>query len=75
MKYRVFFKKIKNMNNKRATYTYLSRIGSKTQNKQAEQKQNHRYREDFDCCQMGRGPGEMREKDEGIKKYKYVTTE
>ena len=74
MKYRVFFKKIKNMNNKRATYTYLSRIGSKTQNKQAEQKQNHRYRIRFGGCQMEEGQGNGW-KGERIKKYKLVVTE
>ena len=43
------------MNNKMAINTYLSTITSK-QTKQAEQKQNHRYRECFDGCQMGGGP-------------------
>ena len=36
-----------------AINTYLSTIESKKQNKQAEQKENHRHREHFDGCQMG----------------------
>ena len=43
-------------------------------NEQAEQKQDHRYRENFDGCQVGQGLGEMGEKCEGIKKYKLVFT-
>ena len=35
------------------TNTYLSTIEFKKQNKQAEQKLSHRYREYFDGCQMG----------------------
>ena len=44
------------MNNKMATNTYLSTNEStktNTENKQAEDKQMHRYREHFDSCQMG----------------------
>ena len=36
------------------TNTYLSTIESKKQNKQAEQKQNHRYREHFGICHIRR---------------------
>ena len=46
-------KRKKNMKNKMATNTYLSTIESKKQNKQAEQKRTHRYREQSDGCQMG----------------------
>ena len=49
---------MKNMNKKMVTNTYLSTNESKKQNKQAEQKQNHRYREHFVGCQMGRGLGD-----------------
>ena len=38
-----------------AINTYLSTIESKKQNKQAEQKENNRYRERFDGSQMGGG--------------------
>ena len=43
------------MNDKMAIKAYLSTIESKKQNKQAEQKQTHSYREHFDYCQMGVG--------------------
>ena len=47
------------MNNKMAINTYLSTTEPKKQNKQtSRQKQNQRYREHFDSCQMG-GIGEM----------------
>ena len=53
-------KKIKNMNNKMAINTYLSTIESKNKlSKQEEQRQNHRYREHFDGCQIGGGCGRM----------------
>lgn len=42
-------------------------------NKQMKQKQTHRYREYFDGCLMGGALG-VREKGEGIKKYKLVVT-
>ena len=38
-----------------AINAYLSTIDSKTQNKQAEQKQNHRYRERFDGARWEEG--------------------
>ena len=41
------------MNSEMAINTYLSLIESKKQNKQSEQKQNHRYREHFDGSQTG----------------------
>ena len=41
------------MNNKIAINMYLSTVKSKKKNKQAEQKQNHRYKEHFYDCQMG----------------------
>ena len=44
-------------------------------NKQAEEKQKHRYREHFDSCQMRQRVRGMKEKSEGIKKYKQVVTE
>ena len=56
------------MNNKMAINTYLPKIESKKQNKQAEQKQIHRYRKHFDGCQMG-GCWQDSEKGEGIKTY------
>ena len=65
-------KKIKNMNNKVATSTHLSTIESKRQNKQAEQKQNHRYREHLMVARW-EGVGGWA-KSEGIKKYKLVVT-
>ena len=40
-----------------AKNTYLSPIDSKKLSKQEEQRQNHRYREHFDVCQMGGGEG------------------
>ena len=49
---------MKNMNKKMVTNTYLSTNESKKQNKQAEQKQNHRYREHFDGCQIGGALGD-----------------
>ena len=63
-------KKIKNM----AINTYLSIIKSKKQNKQAEQKQPHRYREHFDGGQMG-GVGEKGEEGEGTEKYRLAAAE
>ena len=66
---------MKNMNKKMVTNTYLSTNESKKQNKQAEQKQNHRYRKCFDGCQMGGDLGEMGEKGEVTKKYKLIVTE
>ena len=44
-----------------AINTYLSTIESIKQNKQAEQKQNHTYRERFNGCQMGGWWGKMGE--------------
>ena len=49
----LFKKKIKTMNNKMTINTYLSTIEAKKLCKQVEQKQNHRYGERFDGCQMG----------------------
>ena len=49
-------KKTKTMNNEIAINTYLKTIESKDKlSKQGEYKQNHRYREQFDGCQMGEG--------------------
>ena len=48
-----------------AINTYLSTTESKKQNKQAEQKQNHRYRESFDSCQMRRWSEEWAKKVKG----------
>ena len=62
------------MNNQMAINTYLSTFESKTQNKQAEQKQNHRYRKCFDGCQMGGDQGDEKI-GEGIEKYTLVVTE
>ena len=45
------------MNNKMAINTYLSTIEFKKQNKQAEQKQNHAYREHFYGCHVEGGSG------------------
>ena len=52
-------------------FTYM--LNLKKMNKQAEQKQIHRYRGHFDCCQIGEGLGEWVNKE--IKKYKVVVTE
>ena len=57
-----------------AINTCLSTIESEKQNKQAEQKQNHRYRIRFGGCQMEEGQGNGW-KGERIKKYKLVVTE
>ena len=46
------------MNNKMVINTQLQTIESKIQNKEAEQKQNHRFREHIDGCQMRRGQGD-----------------
>ena len=49
-------------------YTYLLTIESKNKiNKQAEQKQNHRFREYFDGFHMGPGSGEWLEKLKGLR--------
>ena len=53
----------------------LSTIESIKQNKQAEQKQNHTYRERFNGCQMGGTSGRWMKKGEVINKYKLVVTE
>ena len=51
------------MNNKMAINTYLSTIESKNKlSKQEEQRQNHRYREHFDGCQIGVGVGEVQKR-------------
>ena len=55
------------MNSKMATNTYLSTIESKKQNNQTEQKQNHRYREHFDGCQMGGEYAGMGEEVSGLR--------
>ena len=47
--------------------TYLSTIDSKKQNKQAEWKQNHRYRVHFDSCQVGGGLGVWAKKVKGLR--------
>ena len=44
-------------------------------NEQTKQKQTHRYREQFNDCQMEGGFESLGEKGEGIKKYKLVGTE
>ena len=50
------------------TNTYLSMVNLENKiNKQAEQKQNHRYREHFDGCQMGEGLGEWAKKVKGLR--------
>ena len=70
-------KKIKNMNNKMATNTYLSTNEStktNTENKQAEDKQMHRYREHFTVARW-EGLWGMEEKGEGIKKNELIVTE
>ena len=54
------------MNNKMAINTYLSTITSQ-QTKQAEQKQNHRYRECFDSGQMAWGLGRWVKKVKGLR--------
>ena len=54
--YRVFFNKKKS--SKISVNTYLSMIESNKQNKQVEQKQNHRHRKHFDGGQMGGGSGQ-----------------
>ena len=57
------------------TNTYLSMVNLENKiNKQAEQKQNHSYREHFDGCQIGVVLGYGQE-DEGMKKYKLIVTE
>ena len=55
------------MNNKMAINTYLSIIEYKKQNKQAEQKQTHRYREHFDGCPKGGGLGKWVKKVKGLR--------
>ena len=52
------------MNDKMAINTYPSKIESK---KQAEQKQNHRYRECFDSGQMAWGLGRWVKKVKGLR--------
>ena len=42
-------------------------LNLKKQNKQAEEKQNHRYRECFDGCQMGEGSGGWMKNVEGLR--------
>ena len=64
------------MNNENNNKTHLPKLTLNNKiNKQAEQKETHRYREHFDSCQMGRGLGKLVRKDEGIKKYKLIVTE
>ena len=56
--------------NKMAINTYLPTIESKNKVnkiKKQEQKQNHRYRECFDGCQMGGGPGGWVEEVKGLR--------
>ena len=47
--------KVKTMNNKMATNTYLSTIESKNKLSKQEQRQNHGYRECFDGCRWEGG--------------------
>ena len=54
-----------------AINTYLLTTETKKKNKRAEQKQNHRYRENFNGSHMGG----VEEKGEGIKEYKLIVTE
>ena len=60
------------MNTKMAINTYISIIESKKQNNQAEQKQNHKYRERFDGCQIGGGPGEWMKKVKGLRSINWL---
>ena len=60
-------KKKKNMNTKMAINTYISIIESKKQNKQAEQKQNLRFREHLDGYQMGGGSEGWAKKVKGLR--------
>ena len=55
------------MNNKMAINIYLSTLVSKKQNKQAAQKQNHRYRECFEGCQIGGALGVWLKKMKGLR--------
>ena len=57
-----------------AINAYISTIVSKKKTKQAEQKQNHRYRQHVDGFKMGRGIRGIGKKDE-INKYKLLATE
>ena len=55
-------KKIKTVNYKMATNTYVSRIDLKNKLcKQEAQRQNHGYGKHFDGCPMGEGCGGMEE--------------
>ena len=58
------------MNNVIAINTSPLTIETKKQNKQAEQKQNHRYREGFMVARREGGSRFLSKKGEGIKKYK-----
>ena len=60
------------MNNKMAINTQLSTVESKIQNKQTEQKQNHRYRKHFDGCQMGGGLGGWKKKVKGLRSTNWL---
>ena len=64
-------KKDKNMTNKMAVNTYLSRVESKKHNKWTNRTQTDSWIQLPDR----RGIGRMGEKGEGIKKYKSIVTE
>ena len=56
------------MNKNMAINAYISTIVSKKKKtKQAEQKQNHRYRQHVDGFHMGPGSGEWLEKLKGLR--------
>ena len=55
------------MNDEMAIHTNLSTIESKKQNKQAEQKQNLRFREHLDGYQMGGGSEGWAKKVKGLR--------
>ena len=51
---------------------YLSTIESKKQNKQAELKQTHRYRKQFDSCRMRGGMGKWVEKVKRVRSTNWL---
>ena len=63
------------MDNKIIIDIYLSTVESKKQKKQAQQKQNHRYREHFDGCQMAEELVGWTKKVKGLRSSNLVVTE
>ena len=63
-------KKIKTMNNKMTKIHIYQQLNLKNKLSKQEQRENHRYGECFDGCQIGGGCEGNGRRGEGVKKYR-----